>query len=310
MKKILALTFVLLTIASVKAQTTPEIQITDTKAKELKGIQKIYLERFRLVFNIKDFASASSTSFGHNTQAGVRAAATLGVTKETLQEITDSAYVMFKRKAKQNGFEYVENSEIQKMEIYKDNVKKHEPIKLPENFDKEDKICVYATPTDFVTLGNVGVMKVVKAFKDNDIITANVNLTLGFVNFEAKGSKIGAAAKVKTNAEISLGRYIPCQAGFMDDGYYTSAKFSAYSKYGYGLTFTHKDYFAFPEDIGSFEVVKKGSTDMALGSYGINSTYAGYLYKVDQDVYKKAVLSLIEKEFDSYFASLKEKTTK
>ena len=310
MKRTLKTLSLLLLMASstLYAQVAPELTITDTKAKELKGITKIYLERFRVVYNIKDFASATSSAFGSNEQAGVRAAATLGVTKETLQELTDAAFAMFKEKVKTNGFEFVENTEIQNLDIYKDNTKAHEPITLPANFDKEDKICVYSTPTGFVTLGNVGPMKKVKAFaKQGDIITANINLTAAFVNFEAKGSKIGVKAKVKTNAELAVGRGIPCQAGFMDDGFYSIANFSCLKKYGYGVMFGHKDHFAYPEDIGTFEVANSGNTSMYLGSYGVSSTYKGYIYKVEQEAYKKAMLSLIEKEFDNYFLALKEK---
>lgn len=217
---------------------------------------------------------------------------------------------MFQDKIKANGYEYVENTEILAMEAFKDKAKPFKPIAYPENFDKEDKICIYATPNNFTGMSKGGAMKVAKAFKNNDIIFSTVNLTIGFVNFESKSSKIGVDAKVKTDAQLSVGGYIPCQAGFMDNSYVSMISFGAYSKYGAGPIFGHKKPINSENEIGTLEVASEGETNGYLAGYGISSKYKGYYYKVDQEKYKTEILSLIGKAYDLYFEGLKEQINK
>lgn len=308
MKKIISTVSLVIAVSmAVWAQQKKEdvLSITDTKAKELKGITKVYSEKFQLTFNIKDFATAGASRFGSNEQAGVRAAATLGVTKETLQEITDKAFEMFKEKLKANGFEYVDNSTMTSMEVYKES-KPHQAIEYPADFDKEDKICIYSTPQNFTTLKPAGPMKMVKAFKGNDIITSNINFAIKFVDFSAQGGKL-KNAKVTTSTKIALDG-IPCQATFFDmTSAYNNASFSAYSKFGYGLIFGFKQPLVLDEEIGTYEVVNDGTVGAYASGYGISTKYRGYLYKVDQEVYKKAILGLIDNALNMYIETLKEK---
>jgi hypothetical protein len=285
-------------------------KIMDYKPKDIKEIKTIYAEQFRIVYNIKDMANANSTSIGSNQQNGVKVAAVLGVTKETLQAVTDEAFKLFQDKAKANGFEFIDNSKIQALEVYKDKTIAHKPIVYPEIMDKEDKVCIYVTPQSFVGLEKLGPMKLVKAFKNNDILTANISLTMGFVNFKAKGSKIGVQAKVTTNTELSVGGFIPCQASFMDNSGGTTSIINSYSKYTAGYTFTHKEPLTYDKEIGELVITNDGNTSFGLGSYGIDNKYRGYLFKVDQEQYKNAVLELIGKEFDFYFETLKANANK
>ena len=285
-------------------------KVADYKPKDIKEIKTIYAEQFRIVYNIKDMANANSSSLGSNQQNGVKVAAVLGVNKETLQAVTDEAFKLFQDKAKANGYEFIDNSKIQALEVYKDKTVAHKPIVYPEIMDKEDKVCIYATPQNFVGFEKVFPMKLAKAFKNNDVLTANINLTMGFVNFNAKSSKIGVQAKVKTNTELSLGGYIPCQSGFMDNSFVTTTTINSYSKYTAGYTFTHKDPLTYDKEIGELVITNDGSTDVGFLSYGINNKYRGYLFKVDQEQYKSAVLELIGKEFDFYFETLKANANK
>lgn len=308
-KKIfLALMTIIFSYNSHAQQTKEEIlSVTDTKSKELKGIKKVYSEKFQLTFNIKDYAAANASRFGSNEQSGVRAAATLGVTKETLQEITDKAFEMYREKLKENGFEFVDNSTMTSMDVYKDS-KPHQSIEYPADFDKEDKICIYSTPNNFTTLKPSGPMKMVKAFKGNDIITSNINFAIKFVDFTTQGGKL-KNAKVTTNTKISLDG-IPCQSSFFDmSSAYNNASFSAYSKFGYGLIFGFKKPIILDEEIGIYEVVNDGTVNAYAGGYGISSKYRGYIYKVDQDVYKKAILGLINTALNMYIEVLKEKAS-
>jgi hypothetical protein len=281
-------------------------KIMDYKPQDIKEIKTIYAEQFRLVYNIKDMASANSSSIGSNQQNGVKVAAVLGVTKETLQAVTDEAFKLFQDKAKANGYEFIDNSKIQALDVYKDKTVAHKPIVYPEIMDKEDRVCIYATPQNFVGLEKIGPMKLVKAFKNNDVLTANISLTIGFVNFNAKSSKIGIQAKVTTNTELSVGGFIPCQASFMDNSGGTTSIINSYSKYTAGYTFTHKDPLTYDKEIGELVITNDGNTSFGLGSYGIDNKYKGYLYKVDQEQYKSAILELIGKEFDFYFETLKQ----
>lgn len=288
------------------AQTSAEdVSIQDIKAKKIKGIKQIHVEQFTIRYAVKQTVGASSTKLRGSGEANVAVAAALGVTAATFQRITDKAWVLFREKAAAAGFEVVDAAGFMDLPIYDDDKKyPHMPVAMPEDLEQENLACATATPTGFTTLvPGVNPMKVAKAFKDKDVLVVKAAMGVSFVNFDARSSKIGIAARVSWKEDIALASAAPCPTNFLGAGAgLTSIMTQAPAQYGYGFGMGLKKNLSAGTELGDW--VEAFEKDTNIGILGYKSNFSGHVLKIDAAVYEEAVLAQIGRYFDYYFAEL------